>query len=158
MHKRNALVYLRYIIAAAIVVLMFLIGIKRDWIFVSLNKILKSIVESQTIVKSFPEEILLSLFYNILFFVKWYLTIFFSLVYLFFGSLSIYIIYRNKNYIYWMILFFGAVFMFSFIFILVGYLSGHYSICYVFARRLMGLAQSPALLMILIPGFKLLKD
>ncbi len=150
--------YSKYLLTAGIVAFMFLMGLKRDFIFVSINKILQNILSIQSHGLSPLKASIVSFTYLALYSLKWYLTIACAFIYLFFGCLSIYILFRKTAYIYWMLVFFASVFLFAFLFILIGSLSGNYSICYVFARKLMGLAQSPALLMILIPAFKLLKD
>lgn len=148
----------RYLSIAAIVILMFFIGIKRELILVSLNKSLLDLASQQVQGHHNANESFISSPYFKLYFFKWFLTIAFTGIYLFFGCLSIYILFRKKAYIYWTILFFSSVFCLAFIFIFIGYLVNDYAMGYLFARKLMGLAQSPALLMILIPAFKLLKD
>jgi hypothetical protein len=147
-----------YLLLAPIIILLLLIGFYREFIFTSINSVMLNILKSKDFNHSGFHANLLAFIYFILYFIKWALTFLFTFIYFFFACLSIFIVYRNTKYVMICGCFFIAVFLLAFIFMGMGYVFHKYDLFYLFARKLMGLAQSPALLMILIPAFKLLKD
>jgi hypothetical protein len=147
-----------YFLLALIITVLLFIGFYRENIFVTINTVILNIIKSSGFKHSGFHSNLLRFSYLMLYFSKWILTLVFTFTYLFFACLSIFIVYRNTRYVLICIYFFIAVFLLSFIFMGMGYFFHRYDLFYLFARKMMGLAQSPALLMILIPAFKLLKD
>jgi hypothetical protein len=148
----------RYILLISIALTLFYMGMMRDSIFIHLNQLLENTTANKLHSHVYTTSHLHFISYMTLYFTKWILTIAFTLVYLFLGCLSIYLIYHKLAYVVGCLLFFIFVFVLAFVFMLIGYFINDYALGYLFARKLMGLAQSPALLMILIPAFKLLKD
>ena len=118
---------LKYLKAFLIVLVMFLIGIERDFIFVSINKILDSINKNQSYGLFFLEEKFKLISYVSLLSIKWYLTFFFYLIYLGFACLSIHVLFKKKIYIYWTIGFFFSVLFSAFVFMAIGYFLNDYA-------------------------------
>jgi hypothetical protein len=148
----------KYFLSACIVLFLFFIGIEREAIFISLNLCIQHVTNAPDFLRPNIYGSIYFLFYLALYFFKWMLTLLFTCGFLFFACLSIYLIYQKKSHIYICLFFFTAVFLLAFSFMAIGYVFHEYNICYLFSRKLMGLAQSPALLIILIPSFKLLKE
>lgn len=87
---------------------------------------------------------------------KWLLTFLFSILYLIFSAIAVKLVFDNRKYLKITIFTYLGIMLFSGLFILSGYLfKGSSEKMYEFARYLMGMAQSPVLLMILIPAFKI---
>ena len=93
--------------------------------------------------------------YSQLYYFKWFLTVFFSLVFLFFSCIIIHYIFNEKKFIRWTIYAYLAVVAVSCISYCVGILFNHVENGYIFSRFFMGMVQSPFILILLIPAFKL---
>ena len=94
--------------------------------------------------------------YNTLVNIKWGLTLLFSLLYLIITILSIKVLFDKKKYLLITIGIYAVIIFVSTLFITAGYMfSGISEKMYEFARYLMGMLQSPIILMIMIPLLKL---
>lgn len=93
--------------------------------------------------------------YTTLYYLKWPLTLFFAALFAGITSLIIRFWFPGKNYTRIVFLAFGAIFLLAFLLFLLGWLTGAYYFFYTIARFLVGLAESPALLAVLIPAFYL---
>lgn len=93
--------------------------------------------------------------YDELYWIKWALTILFSLTYLLFTCLVIKLLFRGRKYVLWTIYIFAAIIFISFVLFASGSLINQDAIGYRLARICMGVVQSPLPLMILIPAFTL---
>lgn len=136
-------------------VIIFL-GYYRDFVFKNINALIQS--NELNIDFSMPPS--LSIFNNFeytnLIKIKWLLTIICSAFYLIISIISIKILFENKKYIHIAIGVYIALTLVSAIFMTTGYLFPTLSKnMYSFSRYLMGMAQSPLILMILIPAFKI---
>jgi heme/copper-type cytochrome/quinol oxidase subunit 2 len=139
-----------------ILVSLLSFGYYRDFLFKTINGLLKAwdfdvdyvIPPSLKFLENYQYDTLLNL--------KWVLTLVFSIVYLMIALFAIKTLFNNRKYTQIAIGTYLGIILFSSIFILIGYLFHSTSEkMYEFARYFMGLAQSPIILMILIPAFKI---
>ena len=142
-----------------IVIITFLVvfaGYLRDSIFKTINALLRSWDLDQDYYLPPFLSFLENFEYDTLVNLKWLLTLIFSLVYLFISIITIKLLFNNSKYVKLSIFTYLGIIFISGIFILSGYIfTGISEKMYEFARYLMGMAQSPVILMILIPTFKL---
>lgn len=139
-----------------IVCSLLFLGFYRDFVFKSINALLKAwdfnmdyaMPSSLRFMENYPYDTLLTL--------KWILTFVFSLLYLIIALITIHLLFKNKNYLKITIGTYIGITIFSGIFMLIGhYFQTTTDKMYAFARYFMGMAQSPIILMVLIPAFKL---
>lgn len=132
------------------------LGYYRDFVFKNLN----ALIQSQEFTFDFSMPYSLSFFENVeastLIKIKWLLTFICAILYLTLSILSIQLLFKNKTYL-WIVIWTYLILAFiSAVFMLTGFffpgISGN---MYLFSRYLMGIAQSPLVLMILIPAFKI---
>ncbi len=144
---------LTLIVLALIAVLL---GYLRDSIFKTINALLRAWDLSQDFYLPNYLTFLENFEYNTLVNLKWALTLFFSILYLFLSIFAIKWLFNNKKQVNITIFTYLAIIFLSGLFISIGLL-WHASSdkMYEFARYLMGMAQSPIILMLLIPAFKL---
>ena len=140
---------MKYIKLTFGVIILFSVGFLRDFVFIKLNNKLG------TPMGTLPFS--LYAFDNPYYILKWVLTQAFCDVYLLIACFIIYTIYKNKKYVKITIAFYVSFMAISLISLGIGHLLNNDAMGYRFARDLMGLVQSPALVMIMIPAFKLFK-
>ena len=92
-----------------------------------------------------------------LYWLKWFITILFSGVFLFLSCIIIKLIFTEKKFIHWTIYSYLSIIIISAISYFIGILFNNSEKGYLAARFFMGMLQSPFLLMILIPAFYLEK-
>lgn len=135
-----------------------LLGYFRDSVFKTINALLRAWDLDQdyflprylSFLENFEYETLINL--------KWVLTLFFCFLYLFLSIFVIKLLFYSKKHQKITFFTYFAIIIFSAFFILIGLVWQSTSEkMYEFARYLMGMAQSPIILMILIPTFKLLE-
>lgn len=95
--------------------------------------------------------------YETLYYMKWALTLFFSLLFMGLSLLVIRLFHTRADYLRWTLLAYSSLFVLAALFFGGGYLIHQWEKGYVFARFLMGLAQGPVPLMVLLTGFRLLE-
>lgn len=145
----------RHIVTGFLILLSYLLGMWRDHLFISTNNSIYYAMETPA---SDPlTAVSLAFTLTALMGLKWFMTFAFTAAFLSISGLSVYILFRNKKLIYWVIYVFTAVMGVAFVFYTAGHLVGYPDEGYQLARRFMGFAQSPVLLLILIPAFSLLK-
>ena len=139
-----------------ITILVILTGYLRDSVFKTINALLRSWdLEQDYFLPPFL-SFLENFEYDTLANLKWILTLLFSFSYLILSLFAIKLIFNNRKYLEITIWTYVGIIILSALFIAIGYLfSGSSEKMYEFARYLMGMAQSPLVLMILIPTFKL---
>ena len=142
------------LILIACILLFF--GYYRDFVFKNINALLKA-WDADMDFKMPPSLFFLENYdYDTLVNIKWLLTILFSFIYLSIAIITIQLLFNNKKHIRVTVLSYLAITIVSGVFILTGYFFQNTSEkMYEFARYLMGMAQSPIVLMLLIPAFKL---
>ena len=136
--------------------MLILLGYLRDSIFKSINALLRAWDLDQDYFLPPFLSFLENYEYETLENLKWLLTLLFCLLYLIITILAIKLFFNNSKYIKIAAFTYVGIIVISAIFILIGYIFNSTSLkMYEFARYLMGMAQSPIVLMILIPTFKL---
>ena len=144
---------LTLIVLALIAVLL---GYLRDSIFKTINALLRAWDLSQDFYLPNYLTFLENFEYNTLVNLKWALTLVFSILYLFLSIFAIKWLFNNKKQVNITIFTYLAIIFLSGVFISIGLLwDASSDKMYEFARYLMGMAQSPIILMLLIPAFKL---
>jgi hypothetical protein len=116
----------------ALVIATISLGFFRDYIFISINRSIESGVGGNLPV------------------LKWILTFLFSLLYLLLSGLFLYLLFNSKKYITIAIVLYGVLFCISIIVALFGYFLSSFENTYHFIRTVMGVAQSPIVMMVLI--------
>jgi exosortase F-associated protein len=149
--KRNFILIIMAILAV-------LTGYLRDTVFKTINAILRAWDLDQDYFLPPFISFLQNLEYQTLVNLKWLLTLFFSLIYLILSIIIVKTLFKGNKYLRITAFTYLGVFLVSAGFIVSGYVFKSSSEkMYEFARYLMGMAQSPIILMILIPTFKLME-
>ena len=117
-------------IAAAIT-----LGFLRDFVFVSINKMIESGNEDTGTLLIF----------------KWGLTIVFSILYLVNTSLILFLIFRSRKYVVITLLVYSLLFVVSIVAGAAGFIFTSFENVYPYIRTVLGIAQSPVVMIILIP-------
>jgi hypothetical protein len=142
--------------AITMVFLLVFFGYLRDYLFKSVNALLKAWDYDRDYYLPAPLSFLENYDYNTLVNLKWLMTLIFSLIYLVLCVASLRIVFKSHRYLRLAIFTYVAIIILSGLFILAGMVfSGSSEKMYEFARYIMGMAQSPLILMILIPALKL---
>jgi hypothetical protein len=98
-----------------------------------------------------------SISYTSLYYLKWILTAVFVLIFAGMAAMIVKLIFQDKKLIRISVLTYLLIFSASFLFYLIGALSGNTETTYAIARFLAGLAESPALLIILVGAFTIIR-
>lgn len=139
-----------------ITILVILTGYLRDSVFKTINALLRSWDLGQDYFLPPFLSFLENYEYDTLVNLKWLLTLLFSILYLMLSIFTVKLIFNDRKYFKITIWTYAGIIILSGFFIVIGYIfSGTSEKMYEFARYLMGMAQSPIVLMILIPTFKL---
>ncbi len=147
--KRNIALFL-------IVCALLFFGYYRDFIFKNINALLQAwdydmvynMPSSLHFLEKFEDDGLTN--------IKWLLTLLFSIIYMVIAIITVQLLFKNKRYVYLTIVVYVGLIAISGLFIGTGFILKNTSeTMYAFARYLMGMAQSPLVLMILVPAFKL---
>lgn len=145
----------KYILLLLIVCVLLLMGYYRDFVFKTINALLQA-KEYDAVFTSPPTLQFLDHYSaEALIKLKWALTLLFTLVYCGITLFTINIVFGKKKYNQLTIAAYAVIILLSGMLMLLGYAFGLAEHMYEPARYLMGLAQSPVILMILIPAFKL---
>ena len=140
----------------AIVIIAIVLGFFRDSIFKNINALLKAWDMDRDYYLPSYLSFLENYEYETLSNVKWFLTMFFCILYLFLSVFTIKLLFFNKKYQKITVFTYLGIIALSAFFIFIGIIwKSNAEKMYEFARYLMGMAQSPIVLMILIPTFKL---
>lgn len=132
------------------------LGYYRDFVFIDINARLKALDHNIAYTLSPSLQFLENYTYNTLLNFKWLLTLLFSAAYLALTILTIQLIFKNKKHNHIILIVYAGLTLISMLFIGTGLLFEKTSgTMYEIARYLMGMAQSPIILMILIPAIKL---
>ena len=156
--KSNQSKIKRNLILIIMAILAVLTGYLRDTVFKTINAILRAAdLEQDYFLPAFI-SFLQNFEYQTLVNLKWFLTLFFSLLYLILSIIIIKTLFKDSKYLKITTLTYIGVLLISAGFIAAGLIFKNSSEkMYEFARYLMGMAQSPIILMILIPTFKLME-
>jgi hypothetical protein len=146
----------KHMLLLLIVCALLLLGYYRDFVFKTINSVIQAKDYNAGFTSPPALQFLDQCSYGVLMKLKWVLTLLFTLVYLGMALLAVKIIFDKKKYNHITIGVYVVVTLISGLLMLTGYvfegLSGR---MYELSRYLMDTAQSPIILMILIPAFKL---
>ncbi len=136
--------------------MLLLLGYYRDFVFKNINALLKALDYQIDYDMPLSLHFLGNCTYTTLLNIKWGLTLLFGIIYLVISIITIQLLFNNKKQTHITIAVYIAITLVSALFICIGFIFKSTSeTMYEFARYLMGMAQSPIILMILIPAFKL---
>jgi hypothetical protein len=124
------------ILVFAMIVLVILLGYLRDYIFVSINSSIDSGADGG----------------GNLSLLKWVLTFLFCVFYLFLTSAFLKVLFNEKKYFILPVLCYALLIGVSLLTAGIGYFFSSFEHVYPFIRMVMGVAQSPIILMVLIAG------
>lgn len=93
--------------------------------------------------------------YKEIYWFKWGLTIFFSILFLFFSNIIVFLVFKEKKFIHWTIFSYLVLILVAGMAYLTGVLFNSLEQGYLISRFFMGMVQSPFLLIFLIPAFNL---
>ena len=142
------------IFVAALVILFILAGFFREFVFVNWNEQIRVTYYHSPDPNVAPSMQWLSgLSYSALYWLKWPLTLCFSLVFAGLAVLIIKLLFSNRSYNLITLYAYAAIFTASFLFFGFGWLIGFRESSYEIARFLAGIIETPAMLIILIASF-----
>lgn len=146
------------IITAFLVLLFILTGFFREFVFLNVNEQMRVTYYSSPDNFVAPSmQWLSSISYTSLYYFKWILTAVFILIFAGLTAVIVKLIFQDKKLIRISVITYLAIFSASFLFYLIGALSGNTETTYTIARFLAGLAESPALLIILVGAFTIIR-
>lgn len=149
----------KYSCLLLLILIITFFGYYRDYIFVSINAYLKALTHDVDSPLPYTLSFMKHYEYNTIIQIKWVLTLLFTLIYLGISLLALKLIFNNRNYYYIAIGLYVGITLTAGVFTTIGFLiKSTAPTMYEFSRYIMGLAQSPLILMILIPAFKLSKQ
>lgn len=146
----------KYTILSFSIILILVLGYYRDFIFKGINAIVQA--KELSVSYTAPSSLQFIQAYSISFLlkIKWTLTFLFSLGYLGISLFTIQNIFHNPKFNKITLATYLITGLVSGLFMATGFIfTGISDKMYEFSRYLMGMAQSPIILMILIPAFKL---
>lgn len=136
--------------------LLIITGYIRDFTFININYRLSQLYYS-TVNFELPASLSVfsSLSYNQLYYTKFFLTLFFIILFLAYSLICVKLLFPGPKFLRYTITAHAAVFILSVLFFIYGYFFNDYARGYSLSRIFAGFLQSPLLLMLLIPAFKL---
>lgn len=146
----------KIIVLFGIVLLLIFVGFLREFMFVNINSELADVYYKRF--EKVPPSFLYIFNdwnYANLYYFKFLLTAIFTVIYCSITLLGIKFAFNNKKYLKLTILIFAGIMCISFLVYLTGYLGINPRRAYLFSRWMMGFAESPLILMILVPVFML---
>lgn len=146
----------RRLLLVLLIVLAIGLGFFREFVFININEQMRVTyyhASDSHVAGMF--RFLEGYSYATLYYLKWPLTLFFAALFAGITSLIIRYWFPGKNYTRVVFFTFGAIFLLAFLLFMLGWLTGADYFFYTLARFLVGLAESPALLAVLIPAFYL---
>jgi hypothetical protein len=148
MLKRNKL------IVAALIAVFICLGFFREFVFVNWNEQIRVSYYNSPDPHVHPMMQWLSGFsYEALYWLKWPMTLFFSVLFAGLSWCIIHLLFGNKAYNRITLYAYIALFVASFLFFGIGWLFGVPDAAYPIARTLAGMIETPLLLLILIASF-----
>lgn len=121
---------------AILIAFTIAMGFLRDYFFVSINHFIEEGADVS----------------GKLSFLKWVLTILFSILYLLTTCSFLYILFRNPKYIWIAVFSYLLLFAIALLSAVAGYFFSSFESVYPFIRNVLGVAQSPIVMMVLIPS------
>lgn len=142
-----------------LILIIIVFGFMRDFLFKNINYQMYHLYYQSTEEPPISPLLyaLLPLTYYQLYTIKWLLTGFFSVLYLGITLMGTYLVYPQKSNLYYVMYCYGVLLLLSILFFGGGYVIGDPDLGYTYTRKCMGVAQSPLILMGLIPALRLLQ-
>lgn len=141
-------------LAAAVVVLFIMTGFFREFVFVNLNELMRVAYYNSPDPQVAPSMQWMSGYsYQTLYYLKWPLTLLFSIIFAAYSALTVWLAFGDKKYVRITWLAYAAVFTLSFLFFGIGWLTDDREATYVISRFLAGIIETPAMLAILSAAF-----
>jgi hypothetical protein len=151
--KKSTRISLAILLAAIFLACGFL----RDYVFLNVNEQTRVAYYHSTDSSLSPSLHFLTRFsYMQLYYAKWMFTFFFSFLFMVLTLAFVKLFFREKKFLRWTVFAYGGLILLAGLFFLGGYLADNSEKGYLIARFLMGMAQGPVVLMVLIPSFKLM--
>ena len=145
----------KYFFLFLLILSLLVTGFYRDFVFKNINALLQAWDADMDYTMPPSLTFFTNYEYHTLVNIKWVLTIVFSIIYLIISIFTVRLLFNNKKYIRLTVATYAGVLVVSCVFIAIGFVFHHSENMYSLARYLMGMVQSPVLLMIVIPAFKL---
>jgi len=149
---------MKYFFLSLLVIILIITGFFRDYVFIGINSFIKYFYypdATNQLPKGF--SIIKESSYTQLISLKWILTILFTLWYLLLVLGCIKLIFKEKKFLHWTIYVYSSIFILSFLFYFGFSIAHQPELGYRISRVFMGFLQSPFVLMLLIPAFKISK-
>ena len=140
----------------SLIILLIFLGFLRLYFFVNINNQLKENLNSPIFLYPNRIDFIADFSNHQLMVLKWSLTVLFTLIYLLVSCYAVKFFWGDRNFVKITIAVYLFLVLASFVAMTIGYLFGSDEKAYTFSRYLMGIAQSPLVLMILIPAFYLI--
>ncbi len=148
MHKRTKP------IVAALLVLFVCTGFFREFVFLNWNEQIRVTYYNSPDSHVHPVMQWLGSFsYESLYWLKWPITLVFSVIFAGLSILIVHLLFKSRAYNKITLYAYAALFLLSFLFFVIGWLIGFRDAAYPIARFLAGMIESPVLLIILIASF-----
>jgi len=145
-------------IVTGIVILFILTGFFREFVFLNINEQMRVTYYHSPDPHVAPSMQWLSAFdYATLYYLKWPLTLAFAAVFATYAALTVRLMFRDKLYVRVTWLAYAGVFTLSFVFFGIGLLSGSREATYDIARFLAGIIETPAMLVVLVSSFLIMR-
>lgn len=146
------------LLIATLAILFILTGFFREFVFLNVNEQMRVTYYNSPDPHVAPSmQWLESFSYTTLYYMKWFLTLVFTIVFALLGSFIVNTIFRDKKLVRLSLIAYASVFFASFLFFLVGAISGNTEATYAIARFLAGIIESPAMLIILLGAFTIIR-
>lgn len=120
----------KYLIITLLILITIAVGFIRDAVFIPINASIKEGADTGIL--------------------KWVLTLLFTAIYLIITLLFLWILYRSVKYILIAISVYLLILVVSLLILTVGYFFSSFQAVYPLVRAIMGIAQSPVIIMVLI--------
>lgn len=148
----------RKLLIAVLAILFILTGFFREFVFLNVNEQMRVTYYNSPDPHVAPSMQWLGAFsYTTLYYMKWILTLGFTVIFALFAAFIVQTIFRDKRLVRISLVAYFVVFFTSFLFFLSGALSGNPETTYAIARFLAGIIESPAMLIILVGAFTIIR-
>jgi hypothetical protein len=141
----------------AVIVCLVSLGFIREHVFVNLNYQSAKVVYHDDFGYTLPASMtwLEGMSYAQLYWLKFPLTLLFAILYFAVSWVTVKRFFRGRRFIRWTVLVYALMFLVSLLLFLAGYFIGKYEAFYSVSRYIMGIQQSPLLLMLLALAFNM---
>lgn len=135
----------RKILIGLLILVILAAGYGREIVFVKTNALIQQIDARYSIEGDWSRSSLMTF--------KWVMTFMFSGFYLGISMALVWLLFKSKTFVQITVLFYAIFFLISLLFFGSGYLFTDPETAYSMSRSIMGMVQSPVMIMLLIPAF-----